>query len=192
MNRTRNLNVRARTRSSALLVGGLTLLITACDRDQASSPPAMEAAEPPLRAYEAPSTAPAQLPPSAPPPSTRQAAPSRSTGGPSAAGPSEPATAPLGAQAGQAGDVSDRQVDKFTQALSATMGIQQNLQEDLAKAQSEQEAKALQQKAVEKMRDRVEATGMDIHTYSALSQQLGEDEQLRSRVEERLARRGTL
>lgn len=81
-------------------------------------------------------------------------------------------------------EVSDQDVENFADAYVAVQTINQQYTEKLQNVEEAEKATALQQEARDKMQQAVEDSGLTISDYQEIAQAAGQDEELRSDIEQ--------
>lgn len=92
--------------------------------------------------------------------------------------PAQPQTAPM--------EVDDQTVENFVGAYTEVQEIHNEYAERMQEVGDAEEATSLQQEAQEKMQEAVTKNDITVEEYQQIAQQIGQDEQLRSRIQEEL------
>lgn len=83
-------------------------------------------------------------------------------------------------------DVSQDEVDSFVDAYMSVQEINQDYTQRLQDVEDSEEATQLQQEAQGKMQDAISESGLSIAEYQQIANQAGQDDQLRSQIEDAL------
>lgn len=86
-------------------------------------------------------------------------------------------------------DVSEGQVESFVDAYMAVQGINQEYTQKLQNVEDPEKATKMQQEAQTKMQEAVSESGLSISEYQQIAQAAGQDQELRSQIEEELTSR---
>lgn len=79
--------------------------------------------------------------------------------------------------------VDDAQLEQFAAALTDVRDLGNEYSEQIASAESQQDAQALQQEAQVEMVAAVEETGMTVEEYNQIAQQMSQNPELMERVQ---------
>ena len=93
-----------------------------------------------------------------------------------------PAPAPQPAPVVEAGDMSDKMLEKFADSLGEIMEIREDFTAKLEKTGDPAEAQQLQQQANEKMMNTVQENDLSIQEYNAINRAVQNDPKLRDKV----------
>lgn len=83
-------------------------------------------------------------------------------------------------------EVDDATVNNFVDAYTDVQKIHNEYAERLQSVEDAEEATTLQQEAQDKMQEAVTSNDITVEEYQTIAQQIGQDAELRSRVQERL------
>lgn len=83
-------------------------------------------------------------------------------------------------------EVSQDDVDNFVEAYMSVQEINQDYTQRLQDVDDPEQATELQQEAQGKMQDAISEAGLSIAEYQQIANQAGQDDQLRSQIEEAL------
>ena len=83
-------------------------------------------------------------------------------------------------------DVSEDDVDSFVEAYMSVQEINQDYTQRLQDVEDSDQATQLQQEAQTKMQDAISESGLSIAEYQQIANQAGQDDELRSQIEEAL------
>src|SRR5690554_2175880 len=81
-------------------------------------------------------------------------------------------------------EVSQNDVDNFVEAYMSVQEINQDYTQRLQDVDDPEQATELQQEAQGKMQDAISEAGLSIAEYQQIANQAGQDDQLRSQIEE--------
>lgn len=90
------------------------------------------------------------------------------------------------ASASDGSDVSDAQVEAFAQAYIAVVALEEKYTAQMQAAASPQEAESVQTQAHQEMQKVIEDAGLTVVEFEQMGTKAGDDEALRTRVEEKL------
>ena len=88
-------------------------------------------------------------------------------------------------QAGQA-QVDDATIENFVAAYTDVRQVHTEYAKKLQQAENQEKAAELQQEAQQKMEQAVTENDISVQQYQRIAQQVGQDPQLRSRIQEQL------
>lgn len=83
-------------------------------------------------------------------------------------------------------EVDDATVNNFVDAYTDVQKIHNEYAQRLQNVEDAEEATSLQQEAQNKMQEAVTSNDITVEEYQTIAQQIGQDAELRSRVQERL------
>lgn len=83
-------------------------------------------------------------------------------------------------------EVTDQQLEQFVQALSEVRELGQLYSEEIAEADSSEQAQELQRQAQTEMVAAVENAGLTVQEYNTIAERMSQDAALRKRVEDML------
>jgi hypothetical protein len=93
--------------------------------------------------------------------------------------PNEPTTAEL----------TDTKIDQFVEAMVEVQAIREEVSAELEATQDAEEAQEVQRDAQAKMIEAVENAGLTVHEYNRIAALMGQDPELRQRIDAKVAER---